>query len=110
MLPIIAIFRVDEDAFMFYDLDKEKFIGKFTVPAGDEYHTMTYGSLTFAEYDEENEKSIQLISVTVSNKSDGQERVLKDLPTAELVETILHIFTDLNLDKRSEGQVSVVKH
>lgn len=110
MLPIIAILRVEEDAFVYYDLVKDQFSDKFTVTAGDEYLQMTYGSLTFAEYDEENQKSTQLISVTVSNTSDGQERVLKDLPAEELVATILHIYTDLNLDKRSEGQDSVVKH
>ena len=110
MLPIIAIIRVEEDAFVFYDLGKDKFSDKITFTAGDEYHQMSYGSLTFADYDEENEKSSQLISVTVSRTTDGAEETLKDLAPERLVEIIRHVFSDLNLDKRSEGQDSVVKH
>jgi len=110
MLPIIAIIRVEENAFVHYDLAKGQFSDKFSVSARDEYLGMSYGQLTFAEYDDVNQMSTQLISVTVSSTKDHTERSLKDLPREELVEMINHIYADLNLDKRSEGQESVLKH
>ena len=110
MLPIIAVIRVDEYDFVYYDLAKETFSEPFTVEGGDGYQLKSYAQITFSTYDEENKKSQDLISVTISQTDTDHDEILKDLPPARLVEIIRHVFTDLNLDKMSDGQVSVLKH
>lgn len=110
MLPIIAVFRVGEYDFIYFDISKNQFSDTFTVKPGDDYLLNTYSQITFSEYDEESQMSRSLMTATISRIDNDEDEILKDLTAERLVGIILHVYGELNLDKRSEGQVSTLKH
>lgn len=111
MLPVIAVFRLSENEFRFYDLNGDRFSDPFSVEESDTYLQMSYSRLTFSEYDQAKCQSTELISVSLSeDSSEEQALIVKDLPPEKIAEMARAIYSDLGLAYRSENQPSMLKH